>query len=131
MTVPGALSDATKEEIVAAAQQLPHEELAELCLGVIDQLRAAEIKIKNLEIALQSNRHIGMAIGILMANERITEEQAFELLRAASQSQHRKLRELAEAVLFTGVIPQAEPLPASRSTQPQRSSFALSSTDAP
>lgn len=62
-------------------------------------------KAGNLESALESNRRIGMAIGILMAEHKVTEQQAFDLLRTASQRNHVKLRELAEQVVMTGEAP--------------------------
>jgi len=62
-------------------------------------------KASNLEAALASNRRIGMAIGILMAEYKLTEHQAFDLLRTASQRNHVKLRELADQVVLTGEAP--------------------------
>jgi hypothetical protein len=62
-------------------------------------------KIMNLERALESNREIGVAIGILMAHERCTQSQAFDQLRVASQHAHRKLRDIAEEVRLTGALP--------------------------
>ena len=62
-------------------------------------------KIDNLERALQTSRQIGIAMGILMAMHKVTEEQAFGLLRVASQSSHRKLAELAIDVAETGALP--------------------------
>lgn len=62
-------------------------------------------KASNLQVALQSNRVIGMALGILMAHHQLTEDGAFDLLRAASQRNHVKLRELAEQVVLTGETP--------------------------
>jgi AmiR/NasT family two-component response regulator len=58
--------------------------------------------IEQLREAVSSNRRIGAAMGILMANHKITEQQAFDLLRIASQHSHRKLRELAAEVVETG-----------------------------
>jgi hypothetical protein len=66
---------------------------------------AADATTANLQIALATNRRIGMAIGVLMAHRRITDLDAFELLRVVSQRSHRKLRELAEDVLLTGELP--------------------------
>jgi GAF domain-containing protein len=60
----------------------------------------------NLEIALESNRHIGTAIGILMAREMLTSEQAFHRLRDVSQRRHRKLRDVAEEVARVGELAQ-------------------------
>jgi GAF domain-containing protein len=60
----------------------------------------------NLEIALESNRHIGTAIGILMAREMLTAEQAFHRLRDVSQRRHRKLRDVAEEVARVGELAQ-------------------------
>jgi hypothetical protein len=48
-----------------------------------------------MEEALRSSRTIGAAIGIIMASRHLTEDQAFEVLKAASSSSHRKLRDLA------------------------------------
>ena len=56
------------------------------------------------EQALLSARRIGAAIGILMSQFKITDEQAFELLRYASQHRNRKLRDIAENVVLTGTI---------------------------
>jgi transcriptional regulator with GAF, ATPase, and Fis domain len=62
-------------------------------------------RVDNLETALQSNRRIGMAIGILMAVRKVTADDAFHLMRRLSQQSHRKLAEIAEDVIFTGDLP--------------------------
>ena len=59
----------------------------------------------NLRRALESNREIGMALGILMARELHTAEQAFTRLRTASQHLHRKLHDVATEVIETGSLP--------------------------
>lgn len=66
----------------------------------------AEDRAANLQSALSSNRQIGTAIGILMQQHKITEERGFELLRRTSQSQNRKLRDVADDVVCTGVLPR-------------------------
>jgi AmiR/NasT family two-component response regulator len=53
---------------------------------------------------LKSSRRIGMAMGILMAQFRIRQEEAFDMLRDASQTQNRKLRDLAEDVILIGTL---------------------------
>jgi 2-keto-3-deoxy-L-rhamnonate aldolase RhmA len=42
---------------------------------------------------------------VLMAQQKITREQAFDLLRIASQHGHRKLAEIAAQVAETGALP--------------------------
>jgi AmiR/NasT family two-component response regulator len=69
------------------------------------ELADARSTILNLEIALQSNRRIGMAIGIVMGQLAVTEEEAFGRLRLVSQTTNRKLREVAEEVIYTGELP--------------------------
>jgi hypothetical protein len=66
---------------------------------------AAVDRCHHLEIALQTNRRIGMAIGILMASRLVTEEAAFEMLRAVSSAQHRKIADVAGDVVDTGTLP--------------------------
>ncbi|RBY94705.1 hypothetical protein DQ244_05360 [Blastococcus sp. TBT05-19] len=61
----------------------------------------------NLETALQSSRQIGTAIGILMARELMTADQAFAQLTSASQHLNRKLRDIADEVATTGELPTA------------------------
>jgi hypothetical protein len=66
--------------------------------------------VRHLKRALQTNRGIGVAIGVLMATHRVTEKQAFDLLRIASQNSNRKLADIAADVVETGcldVSPQA------------------------
>jgi ANTAR domain/GAF domain len=66
--------------------------------------------------AVESNREIGVAMGILMANQRLTQEQAFTSLRIASQHLHRKLRDIAADVIYTGALPE-HPTPRSKPAQ--------------
>lgn len=72
-------------------------------------LLAAEDHSANLETALQSSREIGIALGILMAHRKVTHEDAFDLLRSASQNLHRKLRDVASEVMETGTLPDLPP----------------------
>jgi signal transduction histidine kinase/DNA-binding response OmpR family regulator/PAS domain-containing protein len=69
-------------------------------------LTEAQDLAANLRLALSSNREIGAAIGILMASRRVTADDAFDLLRRASQAQHRKLRDIAAEVTLTGLLPE-------------------------
>ena len=81
---------------------------AALCavgLTAIDQRHRAD----HLERALATGRRIGAAMGILMASKRMTDQQAFDALRTASQHSHRKLRDVAEDVLLTGELPHVPP----------------------
>lgn len=82
-----------------------HEELiAELQKeGLVSRKHA-----HNLEQALRSARLIGSAVGIVMANRKLSEEDAFRTLGKASQNTNVKLRLVAEEVVRTGDV---SPLP--------------------
>lgn len=67
-------------------------------------LTAARTKIENLEIALETSRTIGMAVGIVMERLRLPQDQAFDVLRRISQHHHRKLRDLASEIVFCGAV---------------------------
>jgi GAF domain-containing protein len=56
-------------------------------------------EIEELEDALQTNRTIGKATGILMATRHLTGDQAFALLVSASQRSNTKLRDIAARVV--------------------------------
>ncbi|MEO6503660.1 MAG: GAF and ANTAR domain-containing protein [Jatrophihabitantaceae bacterium] len=68
-------------------------------------LNEAQDQATNLEAALESSRTIGVALGVLMSARKVTQEQAFTLLRVASQNLHRKLRAVAAEVVETGTLP--------------------------
>jgi hypothetical protein len=80
-------------------------------------LSEAEDQASNLEAALVSSREIGIALGILMSARKVTQEQAFVLLRVASQNLHRKLRAVAAEVVETGTLPE---LPTPREPEPSQ-----------
>jgi len=67
-----------------------------------DQL--AGNRARNLTKALQSNREIGVAMGILMQQHRFTRQEAFDVLRVASQNTNRRLADVAVEVADTGTL---------------------------
>ena len=67
-------------------------------------LASAE-RIAHLEHALAHRDVIGQAKGILMERHKITADQAFQVLVAASQQAHRKLHEIARDVSDSGMEP--------------------------
>lgn len=62
-------------------------------------------RVDNLERALDTSRDIGVAMGVLMNQHKITRDQAFDLLRIVSQSSNRKLHQVAIVVADTGTLP--------------------------
>lgn len=65
-------------------------------------------KVHNLEIALEHSRDIGVAMGIVMATERVGRDCAFGMLSTASQNENRKLFVVAAEVIQTGTVPVSE-----------------------
>lgn len=65
-------------------------------------------KCAQLEEALESRTTIGTAIGLLMERERIDQDEAFGMLRTASQHTNRKLRDIAaDLVSSAGAVAKA------------------------
>lgn len=83
--------------------------LAGIALGTAEERASEDERLDNLQEALHSREMIGQAQGILMERERITANQAFDVLRRASQHLNRKLREVAENVVETGESPSTGP----------------------
>ena len=77
--------------------------LATHASSVVGELLATD-RAHNLMKALESNRDIGVAMGVLMQTHRFTREQAFDVLRVASQDTNRKLADIAAEVADTGVL---------------------------
>ena len=59
---------------------------------------------ENLQAALEGNRRIGMAIGILTATRRLTDAAASECLRQAGNVRDLELRVAAEEVIDQGAL---------------------------
>ena len=55
--------------------------------------------VTNLELALVTSRTIGAALGILMANRNIGEEEALKVLKGASQRTNTRMRDLAQTIV--------------------------------
>jgi hypothetical protein len=77
-------------------------------LRITEQAQLSE----HLQEALANRSTIDQALGVLMAQNRCSRDEAFGILRRASQHRNLKLREVAAAVIerFTG-HPAAEPPP--------------------
>jgi len=54
---------------------------------------------RNMRVAMESRAVIEQAKGVLMSQRHVTAEQAFEILREASQRYNRKLREIALGIV--------------------------------
>jgi len=66
-----------------------------------DELQALRAEAESLADALAARKAIERAKGVLMAKEGLTEQEAFERLRRASQVSGRPLKVVAEALIAT------------------------------
>jgi len=100
-------------DTVDRARALLLASLAGLALTMVQAHEDDTEIARNLEAALLTREIIGQAQGILMERERITADQAFVILRRASQHLNIKLHDVAQAlvepgsdpILFRGVEP--------------------------
>lgn len=94
-TRPAAFTEAHEQLVVIFGAQA----------GVALRAAGEHERAENLALAVRSNRRIGMAIGIVMATQRVDEVEAFRRLCKVSQNANRKLAEVAEDVVRTGTVP--------------------------
>lgn len=80
-----------------AAELFSHQ--AAVTLANASAFHQARVLAQNLELALAHRDVIGQAKGILMATEHMSAEQAFEVLRRASQRTNRKVYDLAREIV--------------------------------
>jgi hypothetical protein len=79
--------------------------MAELAFSSAKTHEDEERRTANLHTALATREMIGQAQGILMERERISPDQAFDILRRASQHLNIKLRDIAQNLVETGERP--------------------------
>lgn len=60
----------------------------------------------HLRAALESRTTIDIAVGVIMAENRCSQQEAFDMLRAASSSRNSKLRDVASAIITSIGQPQ-------------------------
>lgn len=105
----GAMNMYASSEAVFSAEVVEYAQLfaAEAALAVYNAAAywRAHRLIQNLELALESRDVIGQAKGVLMAQLGLTSEDAFDMMRAASQRLNVKVRDIAETVAQTGRLP--------------------------
>lgn len=71
----------------------------EAALARAADLRRLRDTEKQLQTALNENREVSMAVGLLMERRRLNRQQAFEVLRSTARAQRRKIADVAEEVL--------------------------------
>jgi two-component system, response regulator PdtaR len=71
----------------------------EAALQRASDLRALQANGAHLQLALDAERDVNVAVGITMAQYRLTRSQAFEMLRRAARKQRRKLADLAREIV--------------------------------
>jgi hypothetical protein len=79
-------------------------ETEKFIVATLLRLDEADAEALHLKRALNHSRDIGAAIGVLMSSLKVTQDDAFQLLRRASQDQNLKLHDVALDVLRTGEL---------------------------
>ena len=89
--------DAFTESDIAAAQRFAEEVSASLNLSV----RIAELtdSTADLRAAMENRTTIDLAAGVIMGQNRCSQDAAMEILKVASSSRNIKLRDVAASVL--------------------------------
>jgi GAF domain-containing protein len=93
---------ATEPEVFSAEDEATAAgwaEQATAALAVALRIADSDHRAESLLGGLDTRATIGQAVGLLMAQERCTAEQAFGLLRIASQRRNVKLRDVAAGVV--------------------------------
>ena len=91
--------------VVDRAKAVILSSLASLALSAAYSHEDEERREAGFAAALRTREVIGEALGILMERERISANQAFEILRRASQHLNIKLRDIAQDLVDTGEDP--------------------------
>lgn len=81
---------------IDVAQMIPTIETA---ISRAEELRALRNAKDNLEIALNGDRAISVAIGIIMNQKHITADEAFEYMRKKARTNRLKMVDLANSII--------------------------------
>lgn len=73
--------------------------MAARSLRLAIRIAGAEQRADNLKAAMDSRTIIGMACGMIMAQNDCSQEEAIEILKRASSNRNQKLRTVAEEII--------------------------------
>lgn len=90
---PGAFGEVERGKAAHLADQ------AAGALSVAVRLAERAARLEHLQAALVSRKVIDQALGVIMWQQRCSADEAFDVLRAASQNRNVKLRDIAAAVV--------------------------------
>jgi GAF domain-containing protein len=84
---------------------------ASVAVGIAARLAAQAVLTDQLRASLASRSVIDQALGVIMADQRCTAEEAFAILRTASHNRNVKLRQVAQDIVtgITGKPPEPPP----------------------
>ena len=90
---PGGLDEQDRDLLLVLAAH------ASTALAATQATTASELEVAHLREALRSRDVIGQAKGILMERRGVSADEAFDILRRASQSLNIKLTQVAEKLV--------------------------------
>jgi GAF domain-containing protein len=84
---------------------------ASVAVGIAARLAAQAVLTDQLRVSLATRSVIDQALGVIMAEQRCTAEEAFAILRTASHNRNLKLRQVAQDIItgITGNPPEPPP----------------------
>ena len=77
---------------------------ASIAVGNMHAYESARTMADNLQVALETRAVIDQAKGILMERHKLTADQAFQALSRASMNSNRKVRDIADELVHSGVF---------------------------
>ena len=105
MLVPDVLSTGVGLYTLGGSLPKPMRSIMDVVQAQSRQLTDVSHQLASARAALIERKTIERAKGLLMANRRLSEDQAYELLREAAMSQNKRLVEIAEAVIgMAGIL---------------------------
>ncbi len=84
---------------MASADDAPEPDVTPTLEDVLEELAACQDRLAHMEQTLEARDLIGQAKGFLMADRGITADEAFDVLRRASQRLNIKLRDVAAMIV--------------------------------
>ncbi|MDQ0800153.1 GAF domain-containing protein [Arthrobacter sp. SLBN-112] len=93
----------------AVSEAVRFADMAGMALRLAIRIASADQRAEHLKAAMDTRTAIDVACGIIMAQNQCSKDQAFELLRRASNTRNQKLNDLAQSLVdrFTGSRPKA------------------------
>jgi len=103
-SIEAAVDAGVSAYIVGGLRKERVQNILDLCISRFNAFKRLQDELENARSALEERKIIDRAKGILMKAKKLTEEEAYVLLRKTAMNENKKIAEIAQSVVMAAEL---------------------------